>query len=122
MIALLKEHSRPIGAGIAGAATMTLFWLATRLLLGWGTPSELCLDRMAPFINAHLSGVLIGIFGGYTHLKVLSFLSVAVGQLLVGIAGAVIYSIAQARMDRRAALALSNAGLLVALYRKAILL
>ncbi|MDQ6931189.1 MAG: molybdopterin-dependent oxidoreductase, partial [Candidatus Eremiobacteraeota bacterium] len=82
---------------------MTLFWLLTRLLFGVATPSELFLDRVAPFINAHLFGTFIGIFGGYTHLKILGFLSVVAGQLIVGVAGALLYERARERLGKRLA-------------------
>lgn len=90
-------------AGLIGAAGMTAFWLLSRLLFGVPTPSELFLDRMAPFINAHLFGALIGIFGGYTHLKVLGFLSVVLGQIIIGIAGASVFAIVKERSNGRLA-------------------
>jgi len=80
---------------------MTAFWLLARLVAGLATPSELFLDRMAPYINAHLFGTLIGLFGGYTHVKILGFLSVVFGQFVIGIVGAEVYARAMRGSDRR---------------------
>ncbi|MDQ6826185.1 MAG: molybdopterin-dependent oxidoreductase [Candidatus Eremiobacteraeota bacterium] len=104
MKTFFKENRTAVIAGFIGGAAMSMFWLATRLVFGLGTPSELFLDRMAPFINAHLFGTFIAVFGGYTHLKVLGFLSVFFGQLLVGVAGGVLYRVAQDRANQRFAL------------------
>jgi DMSO/TMAO reductase YedYZ molybdopterin-dependent catalytic subunit len=79
-------------AGAIGALTMTAFFFVAQLVAGISTPSELFADVSAPYIPVHLFGILIGIAGGYTPLKILGFVSVVVGQFAVGIAGGILLS------------------------------
>ncbi|MDQ2662542.1 MAG: hypothetical protein M3Y18_00750 [Candidatus Eremiobacteraeota bacterium] len=105
MKAWLGAHRKPIVAGMLGAACMAVYWFVVRLVFGLATPSELFLDRGAPFINVYLFGTFINLFGGYTHLKEIGFLSVVLGELVVGILGALLYAAIVKRRDPRIALA-----------------
>lgn len=87
---------RAVRAGIlAGAASgllMTAFFLFSRTAFGTATPSEMFADRSAPFIPVHLFGILIGLFHGYTALKILGFVSVIGGQIAVSCAAGALYA------------------------------
>ncbi len=117
-----RSNGSTIVAGLLGAACMSVLWFLMRLMLGFGTPSELFLDRMAPFINVYLFGKLIGLVGGYSELKSIGFLSVVIGQLVVGILGALIYrGVARRKGPRVAAAALAGFGLLMWIFVSGVL-
>ena len=79
-------------AGAIGALMMTAFFLIVQVVGGVSTPSELFADVSAPYIPVHLFGILIGLAGGYTALKLLGFFSVIGGQFAVGIVGGILLS------------------------------
>ena len=79
-------------AGTIGALAMTAFFLIVQVVGGVSTPSELFADVSAPYIPVHLFGILIGLVGGYTVLKLLGFFSVIGGQFAVGIVGGILLS------------------------------
>jgi DMSO/TMAO reductase YedYZ molybdopterin-dependent catalytic subunit len=88
-----RDTSTRVGtaAGAIGALAMVSVFFVARLSLGVPTPSEMFADFSAPFIPVHLFGLIIGLFHGYTPLKMFGFSSVILGQVVVGIVAGYAY-------------------------------
>ncbi len=98
-------------AGLISAAAMYALFLLLRVATGVPTPSEMFADRSAPYIPVPLFGILIGLAGGYTPLKIVGFTSVVLAALVVGAAGG---AVAARRFERPARFVWSFAATLFA--------
>ena len=95
-------------AGALGALAMTALFFLVQVFAGVATPSELFSDVSAPYIPVHLFGILIGLVGGYTPLKILGFTSVVVGQFAVGIVAGI--ALARVSESKRSVVAAAIVG------------
>ena len=80
-------------AGVVSALLMTVFMLGLRALFGVATPSELIGDRLASALSVDTFLSLLNRAGGYNQLKQIGFVSVLVGQLIVGALGGIVYAL-----------------------------
>jgi DMSO/TMAO reductase YedYZ molybdopterin-dependent catalytic subunit len=92
-------------AGIVAALIMTLVLLVLRSQLGVPTPSELAGERIAPLLSVDRFIKLLTQFGGFNNLKKIGFGSVIAGQIVVGLAGGLVYAL-MGRRGRRSGLLL----------------
>ena len=81
-------------AGVVAALFTVALMLGLRLLWGIATPSELAGDRLAPFLPVRLFFRLLGLAGGYNHLKQLGAGGVLATLVGAGAIGGAIYGVA----------------------------
>ncbi len=87
-------------AGVMGGIFMTLVMLVLRYFTGASTLPEMISDRVAPFLPIPIFFKMLGLFGGYSHLKQFGIVSILVGMLVfAGIIG-VLYAISMERSAR----------------------
>ena len=87
-------------AGVMGGIFMTLVMLILRYFTGASTLPEMISDRVAPFLPIPIFFKMLGLFGGYSHLKQFGIVSILVGMLVfAGIIG-VLYAISMERSAR----------------------
>jgi DMSO/TMAO reductase YedYZ molybdopterin-dependent catalytic subunit len=90
------SRSKAIGAGLLAGAIAGLVMTLVMLLLaciGVATPLVIFGDRLSVFIPADDFLKLMGLVGGYNHMKQLGVGSVMAGQIVVGALGGAVYGL-----------------------------
>ena len=87
-------------AGVIGGVFMTLIMLVLRYFTGASTLPEMISDRAAPFLPIPIFFKMLGLFGGYSHLKQFGIVSILVGMLVFAGMIGVLYAISMERSQR----------------------
>ncbi len=88
------SRAKTIGAGLLEGFLAGLVMTVAILVLAWfgvATPLTIFGDRLSVFIPANTFLKLMGLVGGYNHMKQLGVSSVIFGQLVVGALGGAVY-------------------------------
>jgi len=88
------SRSKTIGIGLLAGAIAGLAMTVVMLLFAWlgiATPLAIFGDRLSVFIPADAFLKLMGLVGGYNHMKQLGVGSVIAGQIVVGAIGGAVY-------------------------------
>jgi DMSO/TMAO reductase YedYZ molybdopterin-dependent catalytic subunit len=95
--------------GLVGGLFAVLLMLALRYFAGTSSLPELLLDRAAPFMPIPLFFKLLGLFGGYSHLKEIGVVSSLLAQIVFAGAAGAGYAVIVSRPQSRDGLSASSA-------------
>src|SRR6476659_1614891 len=100
----MMSRSKPalcgLYAGLIAGISMTLAMLLLAWLFQIATPLVILGDRLSVFISPKPFFWIMGRVGGYNHLKQLGVSSSALGQIVVGAIGGVLYGLAVRKRER----------------------